>query len=164
MKKDPALIMALEANDFTARAVIVNEEQEMVDSLETKSYEIMKLVRWAQHHVHENANLSVVGSPLDPWTQEFHHAFVDTVSKLYWLPSDTLRQVFRHASSWQQKRRLHRARLLAYIGYYYLFRPYHLFPKELALQWEYRAAQETVRSVADIAYMSCIKLDSEDGE
>jgi hypothetical protein len=161
MKNYSDAILAIEANDFTTRAVIVRDEKEMLDSFEAKTYEVMKLVHWVRNRVAEGT-LHMVGSPLDTGGQQFHHIVGDEAAKFYWLPPDLVRKVFRYISPWQRKRRLHRARLLAYIGHTYIFHPYDLFAPGLALRWEYCAAREIMREVTEAAQQFGIQLDKED--
>lgn len=144
-------IMAIDANPFAVRAVLVQDGLTLLDSLEAKPHRLGSVIRFVDKHARSNPGLRVVGSPLDSWPDGLQWQLEDAGHLTRWLPPHIARGVQHDWAPWQLRRRLLRARLLAYLDHQATLEPCSHYLPYHALRWERLMALESLQEIDDAA-------------
>ena len=135
-------ILALDASPFAIRVAVSQQENDLLDTLDAKPHEISQTARFVLANSGIFPGLKVVGCPLDGWPPGLELALREQGTRVDWLSPRLMRNVVPTLTYWNRKRRIHRARLLAYLAYNTAADSLDPDGHSLAAQWERIAAQE----------------------
>lgn len=139
-------VVAVDASAYAIRAIVTGEGHELVHALECKPHELQRAAKWIGRIAEDHAELRVVGSPLDDWPAGLEQELRLHGITVDWISPRIMRSIFYPLQAWNRRRRLHRARLLAFLA------------KEadqassteavfLARQWERQVAEEILNDL-----------------
>lgn len=151
-------VIAIDASSYAVRAVVVDEENRLLDSFEGKPDQTRSLLLFLNNVQKQYNGFTIVASPLDSWPKELEKEIRRAGFSIRWLSPDLMRGTIRTLAPWNKKRRLHRASLLAYIGNADPSGDY-CDARELTLYWEAHTARNTIDQVNCEIY-SCSNKDS----
>lgn len=152
-------ILAIDASPFAIRAVVTPGGPEVLDSVQAQPHEGVWFASWAQTQSRRYPGMRVVGSPLDEWPTGLEEALRAQGLQVNWLSPKLARGAFGQLAQWARKRRLHRARLLAFLAHgaeEFTYRS----AAEPVLRWEHLAARETIDDVVFAAAKLGLRLDT----
>jgi|GEM_PF-5715116 len=139
-------ILAIDVNPYGSRATLVHDGIRLDDATEAKRGQEHRIARFVQKHRREWPYLEVVGSSCDPWSDELKQKLQEG-GTTRWLAPGIVTPLQWHWGPWQAKRRLLRARLLAYLAHRIPSARTHFPCTGLILQWEYLMAQEAIAEI-----------------
>lgn len=143
--QDP--ILGLDASCYAIRAAVCQGKTELLDTLEARPEETPRVARFLQDHARRFPDLKIVACPLDPWPPGLEQALRQERMRVDWLSPRLMRNVFSTLTHYNQKRRLHRARLLAYLEQSTATDSGDPDGYLLASRWERLAALETLEEL-----------------
>jgi hypothetical protein len=129
----------MDATAYGIRAALVGNGTQLQDNLEARPGQISTVLRFVKRCYDNFPDLKIVGAPADRWPPELRNSAVSTT----WLDWKCSRQLDWEWAIWQKRRRLLRARLIAYAA----DRPPIFDPLETILDWEEHVANETLREI-----------------
>ena len=108
-------ILAIDCNHYAIRVALTEGQTcRFVEGCEAKPEQIPKIIRFLARNLTKDT--VVVGAKEDLWPSELRAFLAERNARVELLPAQLLRPVSWQLSPWQQKLRLHRARLLAYLS------------------------------------------------
>ena len=107
------MIISLDINSWAKRGVLLDELGSVASHFDSRSPRTAKL--WLRKALEICPDAVVVGSPLDDWPPELLEEARVRNAALDWLNPSMLRALYTAGRSWTMQRKLHRARLLAYL-------------------------------------------------
>ena len=108
-------ILAIDCNHYAIRAVLTEGQTcRFAEGCEAKPEQVPRIIRFLARNLTQDT--VVVGAKDDLWPPELRTFLAEKNAQVQLLPSQLLRPVSWQLSPWQQKLRLHRARLLAYLS------------------------------------------------
>lgn len=143
MNKIP--ILAIDASNYAIRAV-VSERTHFLDSYEGQPHSDQNLIRFLRDWREQYPTIPVVASPLDRWPEGMEKRIRKSGITIDWLSPEMMRGVVRTLASWNKRRRLHRAGLLAFLAQSHTHES-HPSARELTLCWEGCMARDTLEQV-----------------
>ena len=140
--------LAVDANAWGVRAVITNDNYQVFHTADAKTKDLSPVLALARTFQTTCDGKIVIGNPLDTWPPELEADLVNLIGfTVHWLPPQLTRQAFSYQASWNDIRKLHRARFFAYL--YQRLSPDD-GPNELrqmVADWEYITAEQTLSQV-----------------
>lgn len=133
--------VAVDFNPWGGRGVLLNDADEICDCFDSRSSRSARL--WLRRVLTEHPTANVVASPMDDLPVEVTDTLTDLGRTPNWLSPTLTRQLYHVARPWNLPRKLHRARLLAYLH------RYHVTPEFLSdslMEFEHRLARETLQT------------------
>ena len=133
--------IGLDLNPYCSRAVLLDAKGRVLSHVDTKDQ--FSVARWIRSSLDRHPAARVVGSALDDFSEEVDSE-LRCADKRVELLSPTLSRALYHAGRpWNLKRKLHRARLLAYLHEMDV-QPYGL--EQWLRQFEHERAREILES------------------
>jgi len=107
------MIISMDINSWAKRGVLLDEFGAVLSYFDSRSSRTAKL--WLRKALEICPDAVIVGSPLDDWPPELLEEARLRNADLDWLNPTMLRALYTAGRSWTLQRKLHRARLLAYL-------------------------------------------------
>lgn len=133
------MMISLDINPWAKRGVLLDKSGSVVSHFDSRSARTARL--WLRKALEVSPDAPVIGSPLDDWPAELLEEARHLQAILEWLNPTLLRALYTAGRCWNLQRKLHRARLLAYLH------QHHVEPRDLSLrlrQFEHELAKETL--------------------
>lgn len=108
--------LAIDASYYAIRIVFCDNSLRVLNSLECQPDEMSAVTHFVSDIIQKYPYIRVVGSPLSRWPQRLEKVLSEEGVKIQWLSPELMREVGRTLVYWNQKRRLHRAGLLAFLA------------------------------------------------
>jgi len=109
-------VLAIDASPYAIRVVVAGNEHQLVHSYECKPHEVERAAQWIGRIVSVHPGARVVGSPLDDWPIGLEQALRRENVSVHWLSPRAMKAIYYPLHTWNQRRRLHRARLLGFLA------------------------------------------------
>lgn len=108
-------ILAVDCSQYAIRVALTEAPTcRFLEGCEAKPEQVPRIVRFVARNLTKDT--VVVGAKEDLWPIELRAFLAEKNARVQLLPLQLLRPVSWQLSPWQQKLRLHRARLLAYLS------------------------------------------------
>lgn len=105
--------LSLDLNPYAQRGVLLDAYGQVLSHFDSRSPRTTK--SWLRKALQESPGATIIGSPLDDWPAELLEEARIGGASLEWLNPSLLRLVYNLGRPWNLQRKLHRARLLAYL-------------------------------------------------
>lgn len=139
---DERCVLGIDASSYGLRAAVAGEDESLIDAMEARPAHTETLIRFIHRNQQKYPALRLIGSPLDQWPAGLHAALKDAYVSWDWLMPNPTRSVLWHLAPWQKKRRLQRARLLAYLARHQGEIEKSEQATRIAIGWEFFVNQE----------------------
>ena len=106
-------VLSLDLNPYASRAVLVDSAGNTLEHHECPPNRCS--TSWMRELLEERPAQHVVGSPLDKWPLGLSDTIRVMQGQLHWLDPSMMRRLYSICRPWNLHRKLHRARLLAYL-------------------------------------------------
>ena len=106
-------IVSLDLNPYAQRGVLLDAYGQVLNHFDSRSARTTK--SWIRKALQERPRATVIGSPLDDWPSEILEEARIHNANLEWLSPGLMRVLYNLGRPWNLQRKLHRAKLLAYL-------------------------------------------------
>jgi len=144
--RDPSPIytIAIDANPFGVRAALVEDGMLLVDAIEAKPDHLGPVANFVARYQSRFPDIVILGSPRDTWPIDFKDLLDGLTVPRVWLSWKAAKTLHWEWAPWQRRRRLLRARFLAYLNQDII---YNMSAQAAILEWEAIVARETLKEV-----------------